>query len=96
MANIGKPLADRVLLKLEEVSEKKSTGGIILNQTTQSVQTATVVAVSDGFIGQNGERIKLSVEVGNSVLINNGSGQKVRFDGQDYFLVRESEILMVV
>ena len=96
MANIGKPLADRVLLKLEEVSEKKSTGGIILNQTTQSVQTATIVAVSDGFIGQNGEKITLSVEVGNSVLINNGAGQKVRFDGQDYFLVRESEILMVV
>ena len=96
MANIGKPLADRVLLKLEDISEKKSSGGIILNNTTQSVQTATVVAVSDGFIGQNGERIALSVEVGNSVLINNGAGQKVRFDGQDYFLVRESEILMVV
>ena len=96
MANIGKPLADRVLLKLEDVSEKKSTGGIILNQTTQSVQTATVVAVSDGFIGGSGELIKLSVEVGDSVLINNGAGQKVRFDGQDYFLVRESEILMVV
>ena len=96
MANVGKPLADRVLLKLEEVSEKKSSGGIILNQTTQTIQNAFVVAVSDGFIGQNGERIKLSVEVGNSVLINNGSGQKVRFDGQDYFLVRESEILMVV
>ena len=96
MANIGKPLADRVLLKLEDVSEKKSTGGIILNQTTQSVQTATVVAVSDGFIGGSGELIKLSVEVGNTVLINNGAGQKVRFDGQDYFLVRESEILMVV
>ena len=96
MANIGKPLADRVLLKLEDVSEKKSTGGIILNQTTQSVQTATVVAVSDGFVGGTGELIKLSVEVGDSVLINNGAGQKVRFDGQDYFLVRESEILMVV
>ena len=96
MANIGKPLADRVLLKVEEVSEKKSTGGIILNQTTQTIQNATVVAVSDGFIGGNGELIKLNVEVGNEVLINNGAGQKVRFDGQDYFLVRESEILMVV
>ena len=96
MANIGKPLADRVLLKVEEVSEKKSNGGIILNQTTQTIQNATVVAVSDGFIGGNGELIKLGVEVGNEVLINNGSGQKVRFDGQDYFLVRESEILMVV
>ena len=96
MANIGKPLADRVLLKLEDVSESKSSGGIILNTTTQTIQTAEVVEVSDGFIGGNGELIKLSVEVGNEVLINNGAGQKVKFDGQDYFLVRESEILMVV
>jgi chaperonin GroES len=96
MANIGKPLADRVLLKLEEVSEKKSNGGIILNQTTQIIQTAEVVAVSDGFVGNNGGWIELGVEVGNKVLINNGAGQKVRFDGVDYYLVRESEILMVV
>ena len=96
MANIGKPLADRVLLKLEEVSEKKSNGGIILNQTTQIIQTAEVVAVSDGFVGNNGGWIELGVEVGNKVLINNGAGQKVRFDGVDYYLVRESEILMVL
>ena len=96
MANIGKPLADRVLLKLEDISESKSSGGIILNTTTQTIQTATVVAVSDGFIGGNGELIKLSVEVGNKVFINNGAWQKVRFDGQDYYLVRESEILMIV
>ena len=96
MANIGKPLADRVLLKLEEVSEKKSNGGIILNQTTQIIQTAEVVAVSDGFVGNNCGWIELGVEVGNKVLINNGAGQKVRFDGVDYYLVRESEILMVV
>ena len=96
MSKLGKPLADRVLLKLESVSEKKSSGGIILNQTTQNIQTAEVVEVSDGFIGGNGELIKLSVQVGDKVLINNGSGQKVRLDGQDYFLVRESEILMVI
>jgi len=96
MANLGKPLADRVLLKLENVSEKKSTGGIILNQTTATVQTAKVVEVSEGFIGANGERIELSIQVGDSVLINNGSGQKVRLDGEDYHLVRESEILMIV
>jgi len=94
MSNIGKPLADRVLLKLESVSEKKSSGGIILNQTTQNIQNAEVVAVSDGFLAQNGEMIALSVSVGDKVLINNGAGQKLRFDGQDYYLVRESEILM--
>ena len=96
MANIGKPLADRVLLKLEEKAESKSSGGIILNTTTQTVQTAEVVEVSDGFIGQNGQRIKLSVSKGDTVFINNGAGQKVRLDGTDYYLVRESEILMVI
>ena len=96
MANIGKPLADRVLLKLEEVSEKKSSGGIILNTSTQTVQTAEVVEVSDGFIGQNGELIKLNVNRGDKVLINNGAGQKIRLEGHDYFLVSESEILMVI
>jgi chaperonin GroES len=95
MTNIGKPLGDRVLLKLED-SEKTSSGGIIINHTTQNVQTAEVVEVSDGFIGQNGELIKLSVNRGNKVLINNGSGQKIRLDGIDYYLVRESEILMVI
>ena len=97
MANIGKPLADRVLLKLEDVSEKKSTGGIILNTTTQTIQTAEVVVTSDGYIGQTGQRIKLSVKEGDKVLINNGAGEKVKLvDGNTYHLVRESEILMIL
>jgi len=96
MANIGKPLADRVLLKLTDVSEKKSTGGIIMNQSTQTVKTAVVVEVSDGFVGGVGETIPLAVIVGDEVLINNGSGQVVRLEGVDYQLVRESEILMIL
>ena len=96
MANLGKPLADRVLLKLESVTEKKSTGGIILNQTTATVQTAKVVEVSDGYIGGNGEVVEISIKVGDSVLINNGSGQKLKLQGDEYHLVRESEILMIL
>ena len=90
---IGKPLGDRVLLKIKN-TEKESSGGIILSQSSQTTQTAEVVEVSDGFVGPSGEQINLSVVKGDLVLINNGSGQKVRLDGEDYFLVRESEILM--
>lgn len=90
---IGKPLGDRVLLKIKN-TEKESSGGIILSQSSQTTQTAEVVEVSDGFVGPAGEQINLSVVRGDLVLINNGSGQKVRLDGEDYFLVRESEILM--
>ena len=97
MTNIGKPLADRVLLKLEEKAESKSSGGIILNTTTATIQTAEVVVTSDGYIGQTGQRIKLSVKEGDKVLINNGAGQKVKLvDGNTYHLVRESEILMIL
>ena len=83
-------------MKLESVTEKKSTGGIILNQTTATVQTAKVVEVSDGFIGGTGEVVELSIKVGDSVLINNGSGQKLKLQGDEYHLVRESEILMIL
>lgn len=94
MAEMGKPLGDRVLLKIEEVTEKKSNGGIILNQTTQPIQYAEVIEVSNGFIGGNGDFIKLSVDVGDKVIIDNGTGRKIRLDGTDYQLVRESEILI--
>ena len=90
---IGKPLGDRVLLKLKE-TEKKSSGGLILNQTTQTIHEAIVVAVSDGFVGNTGDWVELVIKVDDTVLINNGAGQKLRLDGEDYFLVRDSEILM--
>jgi len=96
MANLGKPLGDRVLLKLEDTSDKKSAGGIILNQSTQPTQRATVVAVSDGFIAGNGGWIELTVKVGDEVLIMNANGIKIRIEKEDYILTRESEILMVV
>ena len=90
---IGKPLGDRVLLKLKQ-SEQKSSTGIILSQSSQGTQTAEVVAVSDGFVGPSGELIPMGVQEGDTVLITTGSGQKLRLEGEDYFLLRESEILM--
>ena len=97
MVNVGKPLADRVLLKLEDKAESKSSGGIILNTTTATIQTAEVVKTSDGYIGQTGDKVEVSVKEGDKVLINNGAGQKVKLvDGNTYHLVRESEILMVL
>lgn len=95
--NIGKPLGDRVLLKIEGGGEQKTSGGLIINQSTQNVLEAEVIAVSDGFVGQNGEWVKLTVEVGDKVLVGSAeAGDKLRIDGEKYNLVRESEILMKV
>lgn len=94
---IGKPLGDRVLIKLEEKKETKSTGGIILRESTDDVSRAEVIEVSDGFTGPNGEWIKLDVKPGDNVLVSNGEhGVKIRLDKKKYNLIRESEILMKV
>jgi co-chaperonin GroES (HSP10) len=93
--NVGKPLGDRVLLKLEDTSDKKSSGGIILNQSTQTVVEAVVIAVSDGYPSQGGEWIKLSVNEGDKVLLSNAStGEKIKLGGVTYNLVRDSDLLM--
>ena len=93
--NVGKPLGDRVLLKLEDTSDKKSSGGIILNQSTQTVIEAVVIEVSDGFYAQSGDWVKLSVHVDDKVLLSNGAtGEKIKLGGVTYNLVRESDILM--
>jgi co-chaperonin GroES (HSP10) len=93
--NVGKPLGDRVLLKLEDTSDKKSSGGIILNQSTQTVVEAVVIAVSDGYPSQGGEWVKLSVSEGDKVLISNGTpGEKIKLGGVSYNLVRDSDLLM--
>lgn len=92
---LGKPLGDRVLLKIESKKQDKSEGGIITLKSAQEVVQATVVAVSDGFVGQNGEFIELQVEEGDSVLVGSAeAGDAIRIEGQKYNLVRESEILM--
>lgn len=93
--NLGKPLGDRVLVKLEDTSEKKSTGGIILNQSTQTVVEAVVISVSNGYPTQSGEWINLSVAEGDKVLLSNGAtGEKIKLGGVTYNLVRESDLLM--
>ena len=93
--NVGKPLGDRVLLKLEDTSDKKSSGGIILNQSTQTVVEAVVIAVSDGYPSQGGEWVKLSVIEGDKVLLSNASiGEKINLGGVSYNLVRDSDLLM--
>ena len=83
MGKIGKPLADRVLLKLEEKSESKSSGGIILNTTTQSVQEAEVVEVSDGYIGQSGDTIQLNVKKGDVVYIAGNTEHSLKNSGKE-------------
>ena len=91
-----KPLADRVVVE-PAPAEDKSAGGIILPDTAQEKpQQGTVIAVGPGKMSDSGSLIKMTVKKGDKVLYGKYSGSEVAFDGTDYVIMRESDILAVL
>ena len=91
-----KPLADRVVVE-PAPAEDKSAGGIILPDTAQEKpQQGTVVAVGSGKGSDSGNLVEMTVKKGDKVLYGKYSGSEVTFDGVDYVIMRESDILAVL
>jgi len=91
-----KPIGDQVLLKEQKKSDK-TTSGIIIMTGLDDFIYADVVATGDGLFTQTGDRIPVTVKPGDTVLIhsnNVGDHKKVKLDGEEYVLLRESEIAM--
>ena len=91
-----KPLADRVVVE-PAPAEDKSAGGIILPDTAQEKpQQGTVVAAGPGKVSDAGSLIEMTVKKGDKVLYGKYSGSEVAFDGKEYVIMRESDILAVL
>ena len=96
MAAKIKPLYDRVLVKRIE-SEQKSAGGIIIPDTAQEkTQIGVVEAVGEGKLLADGKIRPLNVTVGDKVIFGKYSGTEFKFDGQEYLISREEELLGIV
>ena len=95
MASV-KPLRDQVLLKRLEEQEQKVGGIIIPDTAKEKPQQAEVVAVGSGRVLENGNKVPLELKAGDKVLIGKWSGTEVKIDGQDYVIVKESEVLGVL
>lgn len=91
-----KPLNDRVLVKrLEE--ETKTAGGIIIpDSAKEKPMKGEIIAVGPGKVGEDGKRVKLSVDKGNKVLFNKYAGTEIKIDGTEYLMMREDDILAVI
>ena len=90
------PLGDRVLVEpLKEGEIKK--GGIIIPDTAKEKPTeGKVIAIGTGKIDDNGKKIAFNVKVGDRVLMPKYGGTEVKFDGKDYQIMREEDILGVI
>jgi chaperonin GroES len=95
MPNI-RPLKDRVLVRRIEDQEQK-VGGIIIPDTAKEKPTqAEVVAVGSGRVLDSGQRVPLSVKVGDKVLIGKWSGTDVKVDGEELLILKEDEVLGIL
>jgi chaperonin GroES len=91
-----KPLADRVVIK-PSPAEEKTKGGIILPDTAKEKPVVgEVVAAGPGRKGEDGKLIPPELKVGDKVLYGKYSGTEVTLDGQEYLIMRESDIFAVV
>ena len=91
-----KPLADRVVVKLVEAEEKTKTGILLTASAQEKPQIAEVVAIGPGARDDKGEIIPMEVSVGDKVIAAKYAGTEVKFDGVEYTIVKQSDILAVV
>ncbi len=90
-----KPLADRVVVKPIE-AEEKTKGGIVLPDTAKDKpQEGEVIAVGTGRILDNGTKLPLEVKVGDRVVYSKYSGSEIKIDGEEYLIIRESDVLAI-
>ena len=86
-----KPLADRVLVEPMAAETKTASGIIIPDNAKEKPQKGKIVAVGNGT-----KEEKMTVSVGDTVLYGKYSGTELKFEGQDYLIMRESDILAIV
>lgn len=90
-----KPLADRVVIKMLEAEETTKSGIILTSAAQEKPQVAEVVAVGPGGV-VDGKEIVMEVGVGDKVLISKYAGTEVKVDGEEYTILRQSDILAKV
>lgn len=91
-----KPLGDRVVIELVQ-SEEKTASGIVLPDTAkEKPQEGKVVAAGTGRVLDSGERVALEVAEGDRIIFSKYAGTEVKFEGKEYLILRENDILAVI
>ncbi|HEY8391245.1 MAG TPA: co-chaperone GroES [Capillibacterium sp.] len=91
-----KPLGERIVIKVVE-SEEKTKSGIVLPDTAkEKPQIGEVLAVGPGKVLENGQRLAMEVKVGDKVLFAKYAGTEVKLDGEEYMVLKESDVLAIL
>ena len=90
-----KPLSDRIVIKMIEAEEKTKSGIILAGAAKEKPEIAEVIAVGPGGM-VDGKEVKMTLKVGDKVLISKYAGTEVKVDGVEYSILRQSDVLAIV
>jgi chaperonin GroES len=91
-----RPLGDRVVVKATS-RETVTKSGIVLPDTAkEKPQEGEILAIGPGKVLDNGKRVTLEVKVGQKILFAKYGGTEVKIDGEEYLILRESDIMGIV
>lgn len=90
-----KPLSDRVLIKMKENEETTKSGIILAGNSKEKPQIAEVIEVGPGR-KIDGELEPLDVKKGDKVIVSKYAGTEIKFEGEEYIIVSQSDILAVI
>jgi len=90
-----KPLGDRVVIKKLEAEEKTKSGIVLPSQAKEQPQIAEIVAVGPGGM-VDGKEVTMEVKVGDKVIFSKYAGTEIKYDGEEYTILRQSDLLAIV
>ncbi|MFO1184360.1 MAG: co-chaperone GroES [Bauldia sp.] len=91
-----RPLHDRVVVRRVE-SEERTAGGIIIPDTAkEKPQEGEVISVGPGARDENGKLVPMELKAGDRILFGKWSGTEVKLDGQEYLIMKESDVMGVI
>jgi chaperonin GroES len=91
-----RPLHDRIIVDRLDDGEQQIGGIIIPDSAKEKPQRGTVVAAGNGRVAKDGTLIPLDVKAGDQVLFGKYSGQEIRLDGKDLFIMKEDDVLAII
>ncbi|MCA1032892.1 co-chaperone GroES [Bacillus timonensis] len=91
-----KPLGDRVVIELVQSEEKTASGIVLPDSAKEKPQEGKIVSVGTGRVLESGERVALEVAEGDRIIFSKYAGTEVKYEGKEYLILRESDILAVI
>lgn len=90
-----KPLGDRVVIRVLEQEEKTASGIFLPDTAKEKPSQGEVVAVGPGKVQDNGSLVALDVKVGDKIIFSKYAGTEVKYEGTEYLIVSERDILAI-